>query len=192
MSNVRRLPVPNHLLQIRIELKWLEPTIWRKIVVPDTITFKRLHDVIQVVMGWTDSHLHEFYVGDLRIGTSDPEWDSPGSVTSESRTRLGPSLGRLKTFSYIYDFGDSWEHKLKVEKLLPLAAVERYPLCLDGERAVPPEDVGGPPGYIDFLEAISNPQHPEHQSTLDWYGTEFDPAEFNLERVNKILARMKI
>ena len=127
----------------------------------------------------------------MRIGMPDPDWDLPGSVTSESRTRLGPSLGRLKTFSYIYDFGDSWEHKLNVEKLLPLGAVERYPLCLDGAHAVPPEDVGGPPGYIDFLEAISDSHHPEHEETLDWCGGEFDPGTFDIDRINKILARIK-
>lgn len=181
----------DRLLQLRIELADLKPAIWRRVVMPDTISLVKLHQVIQASMGWTDSHLHEFDIAGRRYGVPDPDWDTDGSVISEKRIALSSALGGSKSFRYTYDFGDNWEHRIKVEKALPLHACPRAPLCLDGANACPPDDVGGPPGYIDFLEAISDPHHPEHEDMLDWCGGGFDPVAFDLDHVNKQFQRIK-
>ena len=142
---------------------------------PDSITLKQLHKVIQSSMGWSDRHQHEFIIADTRYGN--PELGSR-EMFPERSLRLGKCLGSLKTFSYVYDFGDFWEFTLQVENVLPLEAVEHFPACIDGARAAPPEDVGGPPGYLDFLEAMANPMHPGHADAIKWYGGKFEPEQF--------------
>jgi len=190
---IHRLPtgVSRSILQLRIELRGITPKIWRRVWVPDSITLPRLHRTIQAVMGWTDGHLHEFEIARERYGVPDPDWDSPNAPRSEARVRLANCLGGHKQFHYIYDFGDSWEHKIIVEKRLADDDMP-HPLCIDGENACPPEDIGGAPGYADFLDAIGSPAHPEHEHYLSWCGGEFDPAKFNVLEVNKNLARIKL
>lgn len=184
-------PPSGRLLQLRIELAGLKPAIWRRVVVPETITLAKLHRVIQAAMGWADSHLHEFEIGGRRYGMPDPDWGAGDAVISEKRVGLSASLAGAKSFRYTYDFGDGWEHRVKIEKHLPPDACLRAPLCLDGANACPPEDVGGPYGYVDFLEAISDPRHPEHENMLDWCGGGFEPSDFDPERVNKLLQRIR-
>jgi hypothetical protein len=180
------------LLQLKIELAWLRPVIWRRIVVPETIRLGKLHEVIQAVMGWSDSHLHEFEIAKERYGTPHPDFDDGDSAHSEKPARLGAVLKGMKSFRYIYDFGDDWEHRIKVEKTLPPDPERKTALCLAGANACPPDDCGGPPGYESFVEAISNPDHPEHEEMLDWIGGSFDPSAFDLERVNALLRRIKL
>jgi hypothetical protein len=192
-ATIHRLPTGTvrPVLQLRIELLGITPKIWRRVWVPDTITLSRLHRTIQAAMGWTDSHLHEFEIARERYGVPDPEWDAPNAPRSEARVRLASCLGGHKQFHYLYDFGDSWEHKVIVEKRLVDDDLP-HPLCVDGENACPPEDVGGAPGYADFLNAIESPAHPEHDHYLSWCGGEFDPAAFDLFEANKSLARIKL
>lgn len=190
MATVHRLPSAA-VLQLRIELKWLKPTIWRRVRVPANITLGKLHPVIQIAMGWTDSHLHEFVIGEQRYGLSDPDWDLSHEIITETRVRLDAALAGRKTFTYIYDFGDSWDHKLKVEKILPPEALT-HPICDAGEYACPPDDVGGVPGYVEFVEAIIDPDHPEHAEMLEWCGGSFDPQLFNINFVNRQLKRIKL
>lgn len=182
---------PPRVLLLRIELGWITPVIYRRVLVPETLTLGRLHRTIQAVMGWQDYHLHEFEIGGQRYGVPDPDWDDPGSVLPEARARLARCLGRHKRFAYTYDFGDGWEHKLVVEKVLPPDRLP-HPVCVDGENACPPEDVGGPPGYADFLEAVADPEHPEHEEYLTWCGGPFDPAAFDLVAANRRLSRIKL
>jgi Plasmid pRiA4b ORF-3-like protein len=192
-ATVQRLPAAApRVLQLRITLTDLTPAIWRRVRVPDTITLTRLHRVIQAVMGWTDSHLHEFRIGGERYGTPDPDWDAAGSVQPEQRVRLAQCLGRTKTFRYTYDFGDCWEHRLTVEKVLPIQDVPHSPVCVAGANACPPEDVGGPPGYELFLDAIADPEHPEHAAMLAWCGHSFDPRAFDLAQANARLQHIKL
>lgn len=186
LAQARRL---SPLLQLKIELLWIEPPVWRRIVVPATIPLGKLHLVIQACMGWTDSHLHEFEIADCRYGMADPDW--PDDTLSEKKVSLSKALGAKKTFRYVYDFGDDWEHRIKVEKVLPPDASLRHPLCLDGANACPPEDIGGAPGYVEFLNALADPAHPEREEMLDWVGGEFDPAAFDLARINQRLQRIK-
>jgi hypothetical protein len=152
---------PADLLQLRIELAEIKPAIWRRIVVPESITLARLHHVIQCVMGWHGGHLHEFEIAGERYGIPDPEFDWGDPPRSEQRIQLKTALAGMKSFKYLYDFGDHWEHRIKVEKRHPPDPIlSASALCLTGANAAPPEDVGGAPGYADFLEAILDPDHP--------------------------------
>lgn len=189
MATRRKTPAP--LFQLKIELADIKPTVWRRIIVPETITLGKLHQVIQAVMGWTDSHLHEFEIAGEHYGI--PDLDDPFGppVVSEARAKLGASLHGAKIFRYVYDFGDNWEHKIKVEKVLPSDAYP-VPTCVGGTNACPPEDVGGPYSYPDFLEALADPTHPEHDQMLEWNGGPFDPTTFDLEAIDHRLQAIRL
>lgn len=176
---------------LHIELKWIEPAIWRRVAVPENITLGKLHTVIQFVMGWEGGHLHEFEIAGENYGIPDPDgWGPP--VNPEARKTLIKALSGKKSFRYLYDFGDSWDHLIKVEKVLPAIACPQVPYCVDGANACPPEDVDGEPGYAEFLEAMADPNHPEHESMLEWHGSTFDPTVFEWERVNQWLKEIKV
>ena len=179
------------IYQLKITLKVLRPLIWRRFQVQGDYTLDRLHRVIQRVMGWTDSHLHEYIVRGRHYGTPSDESEGP-PVVSERSARLCDVAPREKArFVYVYDFGDDWQHDLLVEKIVAPQAGQRYPVCLAGQHACPPEDCGGYPGYIDFVAAISNPAHPEHAEMLEWVGGAFDPWVFDLDGVNRALKRFR-
>lgn len=179
------------LLQLKIQLSHTRPAIWRRVVVPDTITLAALHKVIQTAMGWTDSHLHEFEIGGIRYGMPDPDSPFGDEVVPEERARLGKCLGSLKSLRYTYDFGDDWLHSIKVEKSLPSDDLP-VPRCTGGANACPPEDVGGPFGYEQFREALADPSHPEHEDMLEWYGDGFDATELDLDEINRRLGGMRV
>ena len=173
---------------LKIQLLDIEPAIWRRFVVPANITLDRLHDVIQIVMGWTDSHLHEFTIGNKRY-TEYPESKEDGLVCGRYRLEdLIKQIGR--TFIYRYDFGDSWEHELVLEDSRYVNPELRTELaCLEGERACPPEDVGGVHGYFEFYNALKDPSHEEHESSVEWSGGDFDSVRFDFESVNRELMK---
>lgn len=173
------------IYQLKITLKRSKPPIWRRVQVRSEITLARLHDVIQIAMGWTDSHLHQFLVHGEAYSQPDFEMDELNpEVSDENNVPLWRLVGLRDSFVYEYDFGDDWEHVIVVEKVLPVGEGILYPRCLAGKRACPPEDVGGIWGYQDFLIAINNPTHPEHREMLEWVGGAFDPAAFDLADVN--------
>ena len=181
------------LLQLRLDLAGIKPAIWRRIVVPESITRARLHHVIQCVMGWHGGHLHEFEIAGERYGIPDPEFDWGDPPRSEQRIQLKTALAGMKSFKYLYDFGDHWEHRIKVEKRHPPDPIlSACALCLTGANAAPPEDVGGAPGYADFLEAILDPDHPEHHAMRAWCGEDFEPGHFDLSAVNERLERLRV
>jgi hypothetical protein len=176
--------------QLKITLEGVRPPIWRRVQAPGTLTLAMLHDVIQIAFGWTDCHLHGFYVGEGRYGVPD-EMDE--DLHDESRVTLDGVAGqRIKRFQYNYDYGDDWFHDVRVEKVLAGDAATSQISCLGGSRQCPPEDCGGPGGYYDFLEAIGNPKHPEHEEMLDWIGGAFNPEAFDLDAVNRVLAQLRI
>ena len=178
---------PPMIYQIKVTLKGSKPPIWRRIQVRGDITLARLHKVLQAVLGWHDYHLHSFRVDGIEYGQPDP--DLP--MRSDKNVKLNQFIpGEKFRFTYEYDFGDSWEHLLVVEKILPPEPGVHYPRCLAGKRACPPEDVGGIWAYPQFLEAIRDPEHPQHEELLDWVGGEFDPEAFDLEAVNRKLAEI--
>jgi len=180
------------IYQLRIELLDLEPVIWRQVLVPASIKLPKLHVTLLWTMGWAGGHLHEFVIGHDHFGTPDPHYDTPPLIQREDRVMLGAAIGARKAFTYLYDYGDGWEHRVTVEKILPPDPGLKSPQCLDGAHACPPEDVGGPPGYVEFLEAINDPKHEEHDSMLEWCGGSFDPAAFNLDDINERLRQIKL
>jgi hypothetical protein len=171
------------LYLLKIRLLEIEPEIWRRFVVPSDITLDRLHDVIQIVMGWTDSHLHEFTIGKKRY-TEYPESKEDGLECG--RYYLGDLIKQNgRTFGYLYDFGDSWEHEVILEDSRYFNPELRSTIeCLDGARACPPEDVGSVPGYYEFCKALKDQYHAEHESHLELYGGEYDSEKFNSGEVN--------
>ena len=179
------------IYQLKITLEDIRPPIWRRVQVPGDILLPDLHHLIQVVMGWEDAHLHAFRVGNISYGQPDSELDD--WMQDEGRIRLAQIAPAEKSkFRYEYDFGDDWRHMVVVEKLLPVAVGQNYPVCLTGKRASPPEDCGGPWGYPVFLKAISNPEHERHDELLEWIGGEFDPEAFDVAAVNSELQRMHL
>jgi hypothetical protein len=181
---------PESLYQLKITLAGSKPPIWRRLIVKDNIRLDELHSVLQVTMGWSNYHLHQYKLKNLYIGIPDPEWDM--DITDERNVCLHDIISNPKdSFVYEYDFGDSWEHKIVLEKMLPLDSSES-PLVVKGKKACPPEDCGGIWGYYDFLEAIQDPKHEEHESMLEWVGGEFDPDEFDMNFINKKLNVLKL
>ena len=174
--------------QLKITLKDIRPPIWRRVLVPDC-SLSKLHEVIQVAMGWENYHLYDFEVGGERY--TDPRGMDDLDMEDASKVKLGQVAPREKAkLRYTYDFGDTWQHEIVVEKVLPPGEGETYPLCIDGKRACPPEDCGGPWGYMEFAEAIKDPEHEQHEKFTEWRG-EFDPEAFDLDAVNKELRRLR-
>lgn len=177
------------ILQLKIGLLGVsKPPVWRRVLVPATMRLSRLHDVIQVSLGWTDSHLHAFDAGGAVYGPPDPELDHH----DERRVSIGDVLGGPRDrMRYIYDFGDYWQHDVVVEKVREADAGTRYPVCLTGKGRCPPEDCGGIWGYAELRETIADPTHTEHADMLDWLGIdsieEFDPHAFDADEVNVLL-----
>ena len=174
------------VFQFKITLLETKPPVWRRIQVEDC-TLDKLHEHIQTAMGWTNSHLHRFVINGIIHG--DPELLYDGWVDEERpinsrRLKIGkivPKSGQRLKFKYEYDFGDGWQHEILFEGRPTKAAGTRYPLCLEGERACPPEDVGGVWGYEEFLAALANRKHPEHKRLLKWIGGKFDPEAFSAD-----------
>jgi hypothetical protein len=171
------------IYQIQVTLDGIHPPIGRRILVPGNITLLKLHDILQIVMGWEDYHLHMFTIeGSIYGNPRDDEYGDLGTLDEASFTLNQVVYGEKQRFTYEYDFGDSWDHTLLVEKISPPEEGIRYPVCLKGKRACPPEDVGGMWGYENFLEAIRDPNHDEHEEYLMWVGGEFDPETLTLRR----------
>jgi Plasmid pRiA4b ORF-3-like protein len=167
-----------------VELANIKPKIWRRFAVPDYLSLDRLHDVIQIVMGWTDSHTHEFFIKDEHY-TETPE---PGDAATEEGGVIlaGLDLKKGDTFSYVYDWGDEWRHLVTLEEKHSDSSRYEDPIaCIDGEMACPLEDVGGPPGYMHMYEVLSDPENPEYDDMCEWVGDDlYDPDEFYAEEVN--------
>jgi len=178
-----------NIYQLKITLKRIKPPIWRRIQVPGSITLYKLHEVLQVVMGWHDCHLYQFTINGTYYGEPDDEFLV--EVKNARRKKIKDMVKQeRKKFIYEYDFGDGWEHEIVVEKVLPPEPGKRYPVCLKGKRACPPEDCGGPWGYASLLDILQNPDHPEYKDMREWVG-DFDPAHFDLEEVNSELKSIK-
>ncbi|MFQ5780091.1 MAG: plasmid pRiA4b ORF-3 family protein [Nitrospiria bacterium] len=176
--------------QFKVTLKGVEPPIWRRIEVPAGYSFWDLHVAIQDAMGWFDCHLHAFRISNPDTGEMEeigipydegfddrpclPGWEVPMAAYFK-----GPG----DRSDYDYDFGDGWEHEIVLEQIVSRFPRTKYPRCLEGERACPPEDCGGTSGYEDLLETIFDPAHEEHDRTMEWLGGEFDPEAFDPKQV---------
>jgi hypothetical protein len=193
-KNSRKPPAPDKsstIYQLKVTLAGIEPPIWRRIQVPDC-TLGELHQVLQVVVGWEGSHMHQFIIGERYYGTQFPDAmgldmdldDEDGVLLSQVA-----AAGHDFFFTYEYDFGDSWQHDVVLEQTLEREPEVMYPRCVDGARRCPPEDVGGSWGYTDFLEAMADPEHELHDEFKDWIPDDFDPERFSQESVNTELSR---
>ena len=182
----------NSALQLKVTLLGVKPPIWRRILVPASIALPGLHRVFQVVMGWEDSHLHAFEIKKKRyVMAGVDEWDDSPYELSEDGVKIAKLVEVGDTFVYLYDFGDDWRHLVVVEAISSAGRALVHASCLGGERACPPEDVGGTPGYYYFLQAISDPSHEEHEDYLEWAEDGFDPEAFNLADLNARLQRLR-
>lgn len=185
-----RFSQPDDVFQLKISLLDIRPLIYRRIQVRQDLPLSDLHRVIQIAMGWTDTHLHQFKVGDVAFGGPTSElWPAPIDYRRVTLNQILRKPGA--SCIYEYDFGDCWKHLVELEDQLPKEqGTPPIPRCVAGERACPPEDVGGPPGYREFLDAIQNPKSPDDERFRQWDGVEFDPEAFDIERVNRRLSRI--
>jgi len=174
-----RAPATGDVFQLKVTLLDTKPPIWRRVLVDGSSTLDHVHDVIQAAFGWWNYHLHEFEVGQTRYGVPDPDEDWGEPPRDERRTRLDAIAGEGSSFRYTYDFGDGWDHKIVVEKVVHADATVTVPACIDGRRACPPEDCGGTWGYGELLEILADPAHPEHDERREWIGRPFDPEAFD-------------
>jgi len=194
-SPARTSKMPGSIHELEISLCEVEPRIWRRFAVRSNCTLAKLHDIVQMVMGWMDSHLHQFVTDDETHYAplspyGDPDWDE--RVSNSAKTRVQDVLpAKGAQLLYQYDFGDGWQHVIEVVDIRPPEPGTKYPHCLAGERACPPEDCGGPYSYPDFLSALANPKHPEHADLTEWIGRKFDAEAFDVDKVNAMLAAFR-
>jgi len=173
--------------QFKVTLSNVHPPIWRRIQVWEDATLAQLHRTLQVIMGWENYHLHEFRIGRKTYSVPDP--DDEHKIIDVKRTRIHDVIQQVGTeFEYFYDLGDYWQHDLQLEAILQPAPNTLYPRCIAGERNCPPADVGGPGGYEDYLEAMADLEHEEHEDMIQWGGP-FDPEAFSVEKINRQLEK---
>jgi hypothetical protein len=191
-QGIGSIPVVERLYQFKITLNESNPPIWRRIQVKNC-TLDKLHEHIQTAMGWTNSHLHQFKINGELYG--DPELLDDGfedfdcvDSTVTKISEIVPKEGDRFAFVYEYDFGDGWDHEILFEGCLRAEKGGRYPRCVEGERSCPPEDVGGVSGYSEFLEALADPKHEQHDEFVEWAGP-FDPEDFDAEKSTKKMRR---
>ena len=181
------------LFQFKITLLDIKPAIWRRIQVPDC-TLADLHEYIQASFGWENYHLHQFEIDGLHYSQPAPDGDDFGmdfeDETDVLLSKLLPKSAKRIRWIYEYDFGDGWRHEVLFEGVPPIDPKAKAPLCLEGERACPPEDCGGPPGYADYLEAIADPEHEQHEEMMEWRGP-FDPSVFDAKKATKEMRKVK-
>ena len=180
------------ILQLHIELRYSRPDVWRRVLVPDTITLEQLHIVILRAFGWGGGHLYEFVTSEgERFGSSDP-FDAAPDVTSGEKAKLTTVL-RTSTVEYVYDMGDNWEHRIQIEKKLAPDSTIALPMCVGGASATPPDDCGGIPGHTDFVRAMADPNDPEHEHLAEWIGQDsWDPKAIDFDEINARLAEIQI
>ncbi|WP_413375686.1 plasmid pRiA4b ORF-3 family protein [Alkalihalobacillus sp. 1P02AB] len=183
--------------QVKITLQDIEPPIWRRLMIPNGITFFKFHKIIQAAFDWQDYHLFLFEFPDYLIKHPDPDIPLHKVEKEPKRVKIDSVFNEHKRFLYEYDFGDSWRHDIVIEGTVTIDDDEiNYPICMAGARNRPPEDVGGVGGYEGFLEIINEETHPEYDDMLLWAekdtgGRKFDPDYFYKNEVNRKLKRIK-
>jgi hypothetical protein len=180
--------------QIKITLKGSKPKIWRRLLVPSELQLSDFHSVIQIAMGWTDSHLHQFIKNrtfyTLKM-KGDDFWGDMNNVDYKGMKISDLLQSEKEKIVYEYDFGDGWEHEVLLEKIIPVENKLKFPVCLAGKMNCPPEDCGGIWGYENMLQILKQPDHEEYEEFKEWLGEEFDPEYFDVEEVNEVLRSEK-
>jgi hypothetical protein len=178
------------IVRLKITLDDVEPGVMRRVEVPLSIRLDRLHAVLQTALGWTNSHLWEIRAGETGWGIPDKDWgDGPNDAGKATLIDVIEDTG-AKRLTYLYDFGDGWEHTIRIEKIVAPEPGAAYPRLLEASGRCPPEDVGGPPGYEEFLAAIRDPAHERHAEVTQWYDADFDPNVFDVEDIKQRLAAL--
>jgi len=180
----------NNIYQIQVSLKGFKPKIWRRVLMQPDLSLADFHKLIQTVMGWTNSHLHQFIKNRTyytKRYPGDDLWDEMDNVDYKDMLISDLLKKEKEKIIYEYDFGDSWEHEIVLEKIIPYDNKTKYPLCLTGKKNCPPEDCGGAWGYADMLDILNQPDHEEYESYIEWLGEEFDPEYFDKNEINKML-----
>lgn len=183
-------PPPQVAFQLRVELEDVTPAVWRRILVPGSVRLDRLADMLIAAMGWSNSHLHCFEIGDTRYGMQFDDY--PEGEQDEASVTVLQVLRDTTFFSFEYDFGDGWTHLVNVEARLTSPVGLKAAVCLEGENACPPDDCGGPWGYEHVLEALADPLHDEHDDYVRWIGApSLDRTAFDLVTVNAMLQKVR-
>jgi hypothetical protein len=171
------------IARLKITLDDLKPAVLRRIEVPLTIRLDRLHLAIQAAMGWSNSHLYEIRARDVGWGEPDPDWgDGPLDASKATLAGVLEDIG-TKTLRYLYDFGDGWEHTIKIERIADAVPGLAYPRLVEAAGRCPPEDVGGPWGYAELLAALADPQHERHAELKDWIADDFDSESVDVDHL---------
>jgi hypothetical protein len=184
------MPVRPSIHTIKVSLRYMKPPIWRRLQVPSTTSLAELHDIIQAAMGWYDCHLHQFEVNGVHYADTN---HMLADTTDEARRTLA-EMRAGDRLAYWYDFGDDWWHDIIVESLDRADPALTYPRCVNGRRAAPPEDSGGPWGFVELMRALSDEKHPEHEMYLDWMEqigeVAYDPERLDLDATNEALSQL--
>jgi hypothetical protein len=174
------------IARLKVVLDNVKPTIMRRIEVPVTVKLDRLHMILQAAMGWTNSHLYELRFQDAGFGIPDPDWpDGPADARKVTLLDILEDVG-IKSFKYLYDFGDGWEHSIKIERVDPAIPGNTYPTLLEAVGDCPPEDCGGPWGYMEALDILADPKHEEYQSMKEWWPEQFISPQDLMRRVSNL------
>jgi Plasmid pRiA4b ORF-3-like protein len=178
------------IARLKITLDDVKPVVLRRVEVPFDIRLDRLHLTIQAAMGWTNSHLYEIRTGGVGWSTPDPDAGWGGDFMDARKARLGDILHDVgtKTLKYLYDFGDGWEHTIKIERLVDPKPGMLYPSLIEAKGHCPPEDVGGPWGYSELLEALADPSHERHSELREWFADDFNPHIVDVDRLSEKVA----
>jgi hypothetical protein len=178
------------VLCLKVMLDDVEPKVLRRIEVPADIKLDRLHLTLQAALGWTNSHLFEIRARDVGWGIPSPDWpDGPLDARKVKLIDVLEDAG-TKTLRYLYDYGDGWEHTIKVERMIPADTNIAYPRLIEASGRCPPEDVGGPWGYDEMLEALADRDHERHAEIREWVGDDFDPHAFDAEPLRANVAAL--
>jgi len=184
-SSKKAMKLTGTILQVKVNLVESNPLIWRRFLIPADFNLAQLHEVIQIVMGWQNKHLYRFEINDQEYGEHESEFEDEPEVKPASRFTLSDIANKAERFGYDYDFGDSWQHEVLIEKSFKYDETYTYPVCIGGENACPPEDSGGVPGYKEFLKHMLDEDDGDHLDTKKWVGGFFDPKTFDPNRINQ-------
>jgi hypothetical protein len=170
------------------------PTIWRRLLVPGEIELSKVHRIFQAAMGWDDRHMHRFQIGERAYTAADDELEGDeleDDEIAEDSVLLSEVVDQPMRFIYLYDFGDDWQHEVIVESIELVPSALKFAACVDGQRACPPEDCGGAPGFAEFLEVMADPSNDAYDDHAKWIGRVFDPEEFSVAVVNGRLQKVR-
>ncbi len=178
---------PSNIFQLKITLNGIKPKIWRTILVKSSVSLNQLHEIIQIAMGWENSHMYTFNIDGIEYADKQFELDNSKSDTA----KLNKLIQKKSKFTYTYDFGDDWEHLILVEEVLPFDKTIQTPFCIKAVSACPPEDCGGAWGYADRVKIMAGKDGERKNDAIDFLGEDFDPTYVDIDAINQELAKMK-